>query len=308
VVLAACRTAPYESHRLHSPGDGPRILCVVAHPDDEIAFAGTLYKTATLLGGQCDVVAVTNGEGGFKYATLAEPVYGVELTDEAVGRAELPDIRRRELLASCEVLGVSNLFLLGQTDHRYTQDPMEVLATNANVWDLKQVEEALVEILRAGDYGFVLTLAPTDGTHGHHKAATILALRSALQLPPEERPVLMCARTSTPDEPLQAFAGLDGFPITIPRPGPKLEFDRTQSFGYRGRLDYRVVVNWAIAEHRSQGTMQLLMNRGAREHYDVFDISPADASWRAEALFEALKAPQFPAREYGPSAGVGHRE
>jgi hypothetical protein len=51
-------------------GDGPRVLCVVAHPDDEIAFAGALYKTATLLDSVCDLVTITNGEGGFKYATL----------------------------------------------------------------------------------------------------------------------------------------------------------------------------------------------------------------------------------------------
>ena len=30
---------------------GPRVLVVVAHPDDEVAFAATLYKTTTALNG-----------------------------------------------------------------------------------------------------------------------------------------------------------------------------------------------------------------------------------------------------------------
>ena len=43
-------------------GDGIRALCVVAHPDDEIAFSGTVYKIATHLGGAVDVVVITNSE------------------------------------------------------------------------------------------------------------------------------------------------------------------------------------------------------------------------------------------------------
>ena len=73
-----------ELHSIEAPR-GPRILCVVAHPDDEIAFAATLYQTALALEGACDVAVITNGEGGFKYSTLSEPIYGLELTEEAVG-------------------------------------------------------------------------------------------------------------------------------------------------------------------------------------------------------------------------------
>src|SRR5690606_36601702 len=61
---------------------GPRVLAVLAHLDDEIAFGGTLYRTATHLDGACDVLTITNAEGGYKYSTLAEPLYGLDLTDE----------------------------------------------------------------------------------------------------------------------------------------------------------------------------------------------------------------------------------
>ena len=165
-VAPACRSAGtghVDKQSLHSIPDpvGPRILCVVAHPDDEIAFAGVLYQTATALGGACDVAVITNGEGGFKYATLSEAIYGLELSDEQVGRAHLPAIRRRELAAGCSILGVRDLYFLDQVDHRYTLDAREVLETG--LWDLELVERALQSILRAGGYDFLFTLVPSEG-------------------------------------------------------------------------------------------------------------------------------------------------
>ncbi|HED65066.1 MAG TPA: PIG-L family deacetylase, partial [Planctomycetes bacterium] len=128
------------------PG-GPRILVVVAHPDDEIAFAGALYKATTHLHGRADVAVITNGEGGYKYSTLAERVYGLPLTDEAVGRAHLPAIRRRELAAGCRWLGVSRIYFLDEQDQHYTRDEGEMLRPGADVWDLERVETALRALL-----------------------------------------------------------------------------------------------------------------------------------------------------------------
>ncbi|MCZ6596048.1 MAG: PIG-L family deacetylase [Planctomycetota bacterium] len=298
--LVACRgPSDVAVHRVTRAADrsGPRILCVVAHPDDEIAFAGTLYKTATFLDGAVDVCVITNGEGGFKYATLAEPVYGLELTDEAVGRRHLPAIRERELLEGCAILGVRDVYLLGQKDHRYTQDEGEVV----RVWDYEAVQERLAEILERGRYDFVFTLAPHVATHGHHKAATLLALRAAAVLPASERPVVLCASGDAEPPVLE-----DDLQMAIQDVGPFV-FDRTQKFGYRERLDYRIVVNWAIAAHKSQGTMQLRMNRGEREHYFLFASNGSGAADEAGVLFEALAREQFEAREYGPTAGTNAR-
>jgi LmbE family N-acetylglucosaminyl deacetylase len=306
-LLSGCGLTPASSPRVHhltdvASGASPRILVVVAHPDDEIAFAGTLYKTSTLLGGACDVLTITNGEGGFKYSTLAESIYGVELTEEQIGRAHLPEIRERELSAGCELLGVRDLYLLRQQDQRYTQDPEEVLIAGGP-WDLERVRAELQRRLASG-YDFVLTLAPTESTHGHHKAATLLALEAVEELPRARRPVVMCVRSSTGDEPTPTITELPGYELTRIRDTEALVFDRTQKFGFRERLDYRIVANWAIAEHKSQGTMQLAMNRGDREHYFVFDLGPQDAEERARELFQALEAPQFESKSYEASAGT----
>ena len=50
-----------------------RILLVVAHPDDEYFFAATVYRIAVKLHGTVDELVTTNGEGGYRHSTLAEP-------------------------------------------------------------------------------------------------------------------------------------------------------------------------------------------------------------------------------------------
>ncbi len=305
--LGACRAIqnpnlPTAERLNDAQGKGPRVLAVVAHPDDEISFAGTMYKTASFLDGVCDVAVLTNGEGGFKYATLAESIYGHELTEETTGRAKLPAIRKRELQAGCRLLGVRNLYFFDQIDHRYTTDLVEVLGPDAKIWDLARIRLGLHTLMRTNEYDFVLTLAPTTTTHAHHQAATLLALEAASSLPEGERPIVLC-RQPRSDEAVPAKATVAGFPPTRAH-AAGLVFDRTQKFGHRQRLDYKIVVNWAIAEHKSQGTMQLLMGVGDDEAYLLFERNPADAVARAGRLFEQLAGQQFETREYAPSAGT----
>ena len=71
----------------------PHVLIVTAHPDDEISCSATVYKITHELKGVVDLALITNGEGGYKYSTLAEAYYNLELTDEKVGRENLPRIR-----------------------------------------------------------------------------------------------------------------------------------------------------------------------------------------------------------------------
>lgn len=284
---------------------GPRVLAIFAHPDDETSVAGALYKTATFLDGACDLVVITNGEAGFKYATLAERYYGLELTDEEVGREELPGIRRAELLEGARILGLRSVHFLGERDHRYTTDPWEVLDPAGGAWDVERLEAELARLVADGDYDFVLTMAPATGTHGHHQAATVLAARAVSSLPERRRPVLLGVVVETAESgPPTRPAPLPGLSETTLTDDGPFVFDRTQTFGHRNQLDYRVLVNSLIAAHRSQGTMQLAMNRGLREHYFPFAVGSPDVVGRAARWFDALEAPQFPAREYGPSAGT----
>lgn len=289
VACAACASASgIVEVTERGQASGPRVLGVIAHPDDETAFAATLYKITAQLDGICDLVVITNGEGGFKYATLAERIYGVELTDETVGRAALPAIRRREMIAAAGVLGLRRIEFLGQKDHRYSTDLAEVLGPEARVWDLTAVRAALARVLASERYGFVIGLAPTLETHAHHQAATALLAEAVRTLPEAVRPVMLVARVRGADE----------------APGGPFQLDRTQKFGFQEKLDYRIVVNWDIAAHKSQGTMQLAMNQGEREEFTLFGDPSGEAARRTAELFERLRQPQFEPRTYGASAGT----
>ncbi|MCK6447774.1 MAG: PIG-L family deacetylase [Planctomycetes bacterium] len=276
---------------------GPRALVVIAHPDDETAFAGTLYKWTTHLDGVVDVLVLTNGEGGFKYATLAERIYGVELTDESIGRAHLPAIRQHELVEATRVLGVQSVTFLAERDHRYTTDLDEVLGADARVWDLERVRRELAAALQRERYDCVFALRPTPTTHAHHQAATRLAREAVLSLEPARRPALLIGNmTAASDAPI---AG-DGAAL----PAPEFSFDRLQRFGFQEKLDYRIVVNWEIAEHKSQGTMQLALGRGEREEFALWGGESDETRAKVRELFARLAEPQFEAKTYGASAGT----
>jgi LmbE family N-acetylglucosaminyl deacetylase len=283
----------------------PRILAVIAHPDDESACAAALFVAARHLGGRCDVLVITNGEGGFKYSGLAESYYGSALSREEVGRAELPAIRRREMLESARVLGVARLELLGERDHRYTTDVGEVLGPGAGVWDLARVRERLDRRLAQGDYGFAFALLPTPQTHAHHKAATLLLLDAVARLPLERRPVVLGAAVeSGVEQGAYAPEGLQGFPRSALAAPQRFVLERRRPLGYRGALDWQMAVDWVIAAHKSQGTLARSAGRGEREVYLPFAGGPLDALERTARLFERFAAVELPVHDYGPSAGV----
>lgn len=277
----------------------PKILMVTAHPDDDAIFAGTNYKTVHDLKGIVDLALITNGEGGYKYSTLAEPIYGLELTDEAVGRKYLPEIRKKELEAGGKIIGIRNYFYLNQQDQKYiTTDSIKQIL-DSNIWDLNYIRSELKKIMERGKYDFVFVTIPTKGTHAHHSAAAILALETVNSLDKDNRPIILGASLSNISDTIHfVYRGLEGFPITNVSDTVPFVFDRTQKFGYKNVLDYKIIVNWLIAEHKSQGTMQLLMNRGDYENFWYFDINPESGKQKVQEFFDRLKINYYKPKEY----------
>ena len=264
----------------------PRVLIVIAHPDDEIDFAGVVYKLTRVLAGSADLCVVTNGEGGYRYSTLAEPIYGAKLTREAVGRKELPAIRKGEVKAGGAIVGISRYFFLDQFDKAYTEDVHEVLASQ---WDSAFVHRRLAEILGQGHYDFVLVSEPRKTAHGAHQAASLMTLAAVAAMPAALRPVVMAGNTFKKGDTAQQYAGRDDFPFAGVRTvDPPIEFDLTQPFGYQDKLDYRIIVNWVIAEHKSQGLLQTSLNTLDIERFVPFAIDDDAAVARAKALFARL--------------------
>ena len=264
-----------------------KILIVVAHPDDESAFAATVYRYAKELGGIVDHVVITNGEAGYRYSQLAAAYYNANLTSEEIGRSQLPAIRKREAIAAGKILGVRHHYFLDQKDTRFTLDISEPLAA----WNTQAIHSFLCSLLKKEQYSFVFTLLPNEETHGHHKAATLLAAQAVESLPAELRPVVLGADPAVSRSPLQSHVTMSGHPEAFIEQGsPVFRFERTTSFGFHNALNYQIVVNWVIAEHKSQGLFQTDTNKYDEERFWILGArsSAADAS-RTEKLFARLR-------------------
>jgi LmbE family N-acetylglucosaminyl deacetylase len=125
----------------------PRLMAVLAHPDDEsLGVGGTLAKYAAD-GVEVFLLTATRGDGG-RYR-------GYRVDDERhPGPAALAVIREAELRAAASVLGIHDVALLDYRDqHLDRADPRQVIADIAA--HLRRVRPEVV-----------VTFAP-DGAYGH---------------------------------------------------------------------------------------------------------------------------------------------
>src|ERR1700728_2010365 len=206
-----------------------RVLLVVAHPDDEYEVAGTVYRISKELSGTVDQVIITDGEAGYRYSSLAVPYYGIDLTNEAVGRARLPGIRKEEARRAGRILGIRHQWFLNEKDDRFTLDAGESLD---QTWHEERILRVLQQRLSKGHYDFVFVLLPSEQTHGEHKAASILALEALEQLPASRRPIVLGAEAGGEDP--APYKSLSGYPLTAADSlRPRFQFDRNTRFGYQ---------------------------------------------------------------------------
>lgn len=269
----------------------PKILLITAHPDDDALFSATIWKTTKLLGGTVDIALMTNGEGGYKYSTLGNFIYGLELDKEEVGRAYLPEIRKKELMAGGDIVGIRNYFFFDKKDFYYTLDVEETLEK----WETESVVSKLTQILKEESYDFVFLMLPFEDFHGHHKAAAVLGLEAISKLPENERPIALqgFVRRGEDDSGV-VFTELEGYPKTKVLDGVTFEFDRNQTFGFNNRLNYNIISNWVAAEHKSQGTMQLLIQNstGIIEQYWYVEMNGKEGISKTTLFFEKINSIQ----------------
>jgi LmbE family N-acetylglucosaminyl deacetylase len=260
------------------PASGPRVLLVVPHPDDEYYFAATVYRITHELGGTVDQVVITNGAGGHRYAQLAERYYGVTLHGEG---SRLARIRRDELRRAGRILGIRKQHLLDECDECYTLDAEEGLS---RIWNRRRIVDFLRNRLAATRYDYVFTILPSEATHGHHKSAALLVLEAVAGLNAAGRPVVLGAEPGLRGETPRVRAA-EGAELSAE---PVIEFDRTRRTGAGGVLSYEIVVNWVIAEHKSQGAFQNDYGRHEVERYWLLGEPPPGAPSRLASLRAAL--------------------
>ena len=125
----------------------PRLMAVLAHPDDEsLGLGGALAKYAAE-GVEVFLVTATRGDGG-RYRGRRPG------GREHPGAAALADIREAELRAAAAVLGVREVSVLGYQDrHLDRVDPREAIA-------------AIAAHVRRVRPDVILTFGP-EGAYGH---------------------------------------------------------------------------------------------------------------------------------------------
>jgi len=285
-------------------------LLVVAHPDDESECAAFVYRITHELGGIVDQVVVTNGEGGNEYSAPAQAYYRSSL-DEETWRRQLGRIRRRELFEAGRILGIRNHYFLDQTDSGLTLESDD----GFRAWNTKWVRRELFWLLQSEKYNLVILLLPTIETHGHHKTVALLTLDAIKDLDAEHRPAALGARTLGVEEARpEAFAGLDGYPLTrTTKPEPIWVFNRRTPMNCHRALDYSIISNWVIAEHKSQGAFQMEFGRRTHECLWLFAAcgESGAAQWREFiASFEPGREDigRYPARVLRPFDGRKPRE
>ncbi len=275
---------------------GPHVLVIMAHPDDESIFSVTLYKIVKEQHGKVDLFVITDGEAGYKYSTLAENYYNVDLTDKKAGTINLPRIRKKELRNAGNILGVSHYYFEDQVDAHYGLDEKEPLDTS---WNISLVKKRLNHILLKEHYDFVLCLLPDSSTHGEHKAATLLGLSAIAGLPANNRPVILAAITRNKTEQIFKFSQYQDYKETRTLTDtPSFKVDRTTCFGYRNKINYKIIANWELAEHKTQGFTQMTMNDGDLEEFWYFKLNGKAGIEKCVTLFNLLKHTPYLSKTY----------
>jgi LmbE family N-acetylglucosaminyl deacetylase len=132
--------------------DPPRLMVVVAHPDDETFGCGSLLLAAAAAGWRTTVVCATRGEAGEATA------------DTDLSEATLGDVREAELRRAAAAMGVAEVVLLGFGDSGMEGDPP---AGSLVAADEQAVVEAVARAVDTDEPDVIVTLDGSDGHRDH---------------------------------------------------------------------------------------------------------------------------------------------
>lgn len=221
------------------------LLLVVAHPDDESAFAGYLARSVLDEGRTAAVVYLFDGKGG-------QSVEGTE------GGEALGAIRQIEARAALAELGISRVWFLGERG-AFSSNVLKSLAA-ANHGALL---ERLIVLVRLTRPEVVLTWVPAAvGDHADHQASGVLATEAfSLSGDPAAYPAQLAVATTNlppggleygglrPWQPKRLYFVTDGSGVDLEALGPA--YALTDVSPSRD-ISYGAIAAESAAKHRSQ--------------------------------------------------------
>jgi LmbE family N-acetylglucosaminyl deacetylase len=274
---------------------GPKVLVVTAHPDDETGFSVTMFKITHELKGTVDMAVMTDGGGGFADSQLGAMYYGLPLTDSVTARTHLPMLRKQEILNAGKIMGVRNIYFMEQPDDWYTTDITPYIS--GKNWDIGYVEKRMDRLLAERGYDFIITMVPHAGQHGHHKTSVLMALRALQRYKGPNKPIIIAGSSMSANSKPSDFTMLDGYPETKLKPNaPKFTLNRAFRFKENDKVSYKIVADWVISEYKSQGAIQENgIHRTDMEIYHYYDMNDASGIERVQKLFDDLANSGFAA-------------
>lgn len=147
------------------------VLVVYPHPDDEaFSVAGTL-RLYHNMGVPVTYACLTLGEMG---RNLGNPPFAT--------RESLPEIRRKELIAACEAMGIKDLRMMGLRDKTVEFEDDEKM--------IKLVNDLIVEL----NPSLIVTFLPGFAVHPDHEATGRAVVEAVRRIDKQYRPrILACA-------------------------------------------------------------------------------------------------------------------
>jgi LmbE family N-acetylglucosaminyl deacetylase len=274
---------------------GPKVLVVTAHPDDETSFSVTMFKITHELKGTVDMAVMTDGGGGFADSQLGAMYYGLPLTDSVTARTHLPMLRKQEILNAGKIMGVRNIYFMEQPDDWYTTDITPYIS--GKNWDIGYVERRMDRLLAERGYDFIITMVPHAGQHGHHKTSVLMALRALQRYKGPNKPIIIAGSSMSANSKPSDFTMLDGYPETKLKPNaPKFTLNRAFRFKENDKVSYKIVADWVISEYKSQGAIQENgIHRTDMEIYHYYDMNDASGIEKVQKLFDDLANSGFAA-------------
>jgi LmbE family N-acetylglucosaminyl deacetylase len=146
--------APGMKIPLRNSGMPLRLLCVTAHPDDESGAFGGALMLAAAAGVETTILCFTDGHAAHFHGEVAHG-------------EDLGQVRRAEMAAACEILGVTHHEILDFPDGQLAQQ------------DFQQMAGVVVEGIRRSRPHVVLTFGGDGGVNLHRDHTMISVVTTA---------------------------------------------------------------------------------------------------------------------------------
>ncbi|AQQ54340.1 bacillithiol biosynthesis deacetylase BshB2 [Planococcus lenghuensis] len=143
------------------------VLVVFPHPDDEAFGVSGTISSYIEQGTPVTYACLTLGEMG---RNLGNPPFAT--------RESLPDIRKQELLASAEAMGLEDLRMMGLRDKTLEFE------------DDEKMVQLITELIDETNPSLIITFYPNYAVHPDHEATARAVIRAVRRM--KDRPKLHC--------------------------------------------------------------------------------------------------------------------